>query len=61
MDSVERAKWHLQLGVCRTKRGLKTHLEIISFDDIRLLMRYLRCSLEDLTEKAWHYIKPVKA
>jgi len=60
MINEKRAKWHLRLGVCRTKGGLKIHLKIINCNDIRLLMTYLHCSLEDLTEKAWRYIKPVK-
>ncbi|MBW8017087.1 MAG: hypothetical protein FVQ82_12955 [Planctomycetes bacterium] len=60
MINEKRAKWHLRLPVCRTKRGLKLHLANAILDDIRLLMMYLHCSLEDLTEKAWRYIKPVK-
>lgn len=60
MANEKRAMWHLQLGVCRTKRGLKTHLKIIGYNDLRLLMAFLHCSLGNLTDKAWRFIKPVK-
>ena len=46
----QRAEWLLSPAVCETKRGVKTHLDIISFDDLRCLIMYLHCSLEDVIE-----------
>jgi len=53
MIDEARARWHLLVPVCRTKRGLRTHLGIISCQDLKLLCRYLNCSVNDLVDKAW--------
>lgn len=53
----KRIQWHLSTPVCRTLRGVKTHLRLISFDDLRLLMTYLNCPLNDLVDKVWSRIK----
>lgn len=56
-EKENRAKWHLGVAVCRTKGGLKIHLGLIGLEDLQILMIYLHCALEELTEKCWSYIK----
>ena len=46
----QRAEWLLMPAVLETKRGVKIHLDIISFDDLRCLLVYLHCPLEDVIE-----------
>ena len=53
----KRAEWLLSIAVCTTKTGLWTHLNLIGFDDLKVLLKYLRCSLDDLVEKSWAYKK----
>ena len=60
MIDETRAKWHLTLPVCRIKRGLQTHLSLISFDDLHLLMVFCGCTLEDLIDKAWFRSKQLR-
>jgi len=49
----KRAEWLLSIAVCRTKTGLRTHLNLIGIDDLKVLLKYLRCPLEELVERAW--------
>ena len=56
-EQIEKAKWHLKLGVCGTKRGIRTHFRIFGFEDMKLVMRFLCCSVDDLVETAYDYVK----
>ena len=46
----QRAEWLLMPAVLETKRGVKIHLDIISFDDLRCLIVSLHCSIEDVVD-----------
>ncbi len=53
----KRVQWHLKVAVCRTLRGIRTHLSLISFDDLRLLMRFFGCELGEIDYRMYHGIK----
>ena len=58
-NEVRQCKWHFSPAFCQTKRGCKRHLEVISMDDLRLLCRFLNCSVDELLDCFWKKrIKP---
>ena len=57
MINYDRVKWHLTLPVCRTKRGLRTHIAGLNILDCLELMEYLGCTHKSLLQAAWDYIK----
>ncbi|MCK4294085.1 MAG: hypothetical protein KAY65_12880 [Planctomycetes bacterium] len=52
-EDIARVLWHLDTPVCRTLGGTKVHLRLVSFKELRLLVRYFNCSAEDLVERFW--------
>jgi len=54
----KRIQWHLDVPVCRTLRGLRTHLGFINMGELWQLAYHLECdSVESLTKKMWAMIK----
>jgi len=43
-------KWHINVPVCETRAGVKVHLGLLKFDDLRELVSVLGCSLDDLVD-----------
>lgn len=56
-----RVAWHLRLPVCDLKSGIRRHLALISFEDLRLLCRFFRTNIAELEERFWHWMKFAKA
>ena len=56
-EDIVRCLWHLQVPVCRTLRGVKTHLRLIGLADVQLLVRYFSCSADDLVARFWCCVK----
>ena len=49
-----RLEWHLDVPVCRTLRGLATHLSLIGLGQVQQLSYELDCDgLMSLTKKMW--------
>ena len=49
----QRLRRHLKTPVCETLRGVKRHLDVISFDEIRFLCGALMCSVDELIDVMW--------
>ncbi|MFA5422445.1 MAG: hypothetical protein WC374_01125 [Phycisphaerae bacterium] len=52
---IERAKFLPSGPMVATKHNLRERLKFMTYDDMRLLLAALECSLEELLDKAWAY------
>ena len=58
---IKRARFHLEeFASCRVLSGVKLHLNRASLDEIKLLMRFLRCGFNDLPRVFLRYAKKPK-
>ncbi len=60
-SEIKRARFHLEeFASCRVLSGVKLHLDRASFDDLKLLMRFLECGIDDLTQMFFKFVKKPK-
>ena len=57
---TKRIEWHLGIAVCRTKRGVRTHLGLTSMDDLKLLCRQLNCGANEIVDRMYAVINKCK-
>jgi len=57
---TKRVSWHLGVAVCRTKRGVRTHLGLFSLDELKLLCRRFNCSANEIVDRMYAAIKKCK-
>jgi len=52
-----RCEFWLHGPMCQTKTGVRTRLEHMGFEDLRLLIMYLGASIETIEEKMWSRVR----
>jgi len=59
MDAIEldRVIQVTDVPVCRTLRGVKTHVSLLGWADLRLLVRFFNCAIDDLVGRFWLWAK----
>ena len=52
-----RCEFWLTGPMCQTKTGVRTRLECMSFDNLRLLIMYLGCTIETIEDVMWSRVR----
>jgi len=62
MDAIEldRVIQVTDVPVCRTLRGVKTHVSLLGWADLRLLVRFFNCAIDDLVGRFWLWAKKTR-